>query len=64
MTEPRCPYCGRVMRIRNTYEILFYSCGCGATSPCERTKEDALAAALRRVDDGERANPAHEDGTR
>ena len=47
MNNPKCPYCGAQMRVRNMYETVAYSCSCGAMSPVKDTEAEALAAALR-----------------
>ena len=49
MNNPKCPYCGAEMRVKNMYETVAFACSCGAMSPVKDTKEEALAAALRKT---------------
>ena len=57
MTEtPKCPYCGGNMEPHSIHgnqggELSWYSCQkCEAISPNKKTKEAAIAAALRRTE--------------
>lgn len=53
MTEtPKCPYCGAETRLNENNEgIYWYECReCNATGPTEKTREDALFAALHRAE--------------
>ena len=46
MNNPKCPYCGAEMRVKNMYETVAFACSCGAMSPVKDTEQEALAAAM------------------
>ena len=50
MNNPKCPYCGAEMFVKNMYETVAFACSCGSMSPVEYTEAEALASALRRTE--------------
>ena len=48
----KCPYCGAETRLNENNEgVYWYECWeCNATGPTEKTREDALSAALHRTE--------------
>ena len=53
MDNPKCPYCGAEMVLRDWHDIFFgkgnfYECVCGAKSPIKASPDTAHAAAMQR----------------